>query len=100
MACNKDDLTRLFEDEGTVKDLELKFNEFLSSTKIFEILRDNDLVNRLNVSLTLAIDNDDLKSAPKTTNLDSTDTAFSISSTSGKCGYILINGVWTYVCIA
>jgi hypothetical protein len=99
MISNEDELSRLFEDESTVRDLELKLKEFLSSTKIVEILRSNQLEDRLEFNLTLSIKSDDLEPASDPCTSDLSQAAFASSSLSGRCGYIFLNGVWIYICI-
>jgi hypothetical protein len=92
MNCDENqlsDISLLLKDQNTLKDLEIKLNKFLSKTKLFESLRDKNLLGSFNISLTLSVA-DDTKSIPEIKSISAQkEVGFSEDQGFVQCGWIL-----------
>lgn len=98
MNCDENqlsDISLLLKDQDTLKDLEIKLNKFLSKTKLFESLRENNLLGSLNISLTLSSVSGDTKSSSEIQSISAQrEVNFSDGQGFVQCGWILdANGV-------
>jgi hypothetical protein len=92
MNCDENqlsDISLLLKDQDTLKDLEIKLNKFLSKTKLFESLREKNLLGSLNISLTLSAGND-TKSGSEIKSISAqSEVRFSDDQGFVQCGWIL-----------